>query len=246
MYRLIVLYSMPNWTFNKIKVVGKDEDIEQFISDANKHENGTMSFSSWIPVPETFLRYDTTNYPNGEGLEVGKPSRPWTEDSPIVTEELIEEYKAATKEQMEQYGVVGWYDYNCMTYGCKWDSQIDVASKTKNVLTLTCDTPWAAPFHFFETMSKRYTGLLFLMHSSYEMYLDEEYLIEKGSTVLLESKETDLDAIMEEDGFKVLVKQMWRLLLCNLGHIKYGFKRMIQSFLLKLGIIKQDEDDLPF
>lgn len=86
---------MPNWVFNTITIKGKNEDIERFLSDANKYGNGTIKFSSWIPVPETFIKYDTTNHPDGKGLEIGKRAG-YREDSPIVTQELIDEYKAAT------------------------------------------------------------------------------------------------------------------------------------------------------
>ena len=191
---------MPNWVFNQITIKGKTENIERFLSDSNKNQNGKLSFSSWIPVPETFEKYDTTNYPNGEGLEVGKPSRPWEEDSPIVTGELIEEYKAATKLQAEQYGVVGWYDYNLETYGCKWDSRVEVKSHTDDGLILICDTPWSAPTNFFITMSNRYPDLSFIMCSdSPENGYYDEYLIEKGQVTVLKSEEYNWDEYIEDD-----------------------------------------------
>ena len=190
---------MPNWVFNQITIKGKTENIERFISDSNKNQNGKLSFSSWIPVPETFEKYDTTNYPNGEGLEVGKPF-PFENDGPVVTAELIEEYKAATKLQAEQYGVVGWYDYNLETYGCKWDSKLVIESNDDEGLVLNCDTPWAAPTNFFITMSNRYPDLSFNMASdSPENGYYEEYLIEKGQVTVLKSEEYNWDEYIEDD-----------------------------------------------
>ena len=97
MYRLIVFIKMPNWVYNTITIKGKNADIEQFLSDANKYENETIRFSSWIPVPETFDKYDTTNFPNGERLEIGKPIPLGVEDAPIVTQELINEYNEVSR-----------------------------------------------------------------------------------------------------------------------------------------------------
>ena len=59
-----------------------------------KLEKG-LSARTFLPMPETFLLYDTTNYPKN--------------------------YPNAVKEQQEKYGVVGWYDYNKQTLGVKWN-----------------------------------------------------------------------------------------------------------------------------
>lgn len=159
---------MPNWTNNFITVKGPKEVLDKFIADGKANENGEYSFNSWIPIPETFIKYDTTNHPDGRGLEVGKKVG-WEEDSPIVTEELIEEYKQATKEQQEQYGVVGWYDWNCRNYGCKWDMTFDDFERRSDTeLYIKVDTPWSAPNTFLLTISERYPGLELVADSHYE------------------------------------------------------------------------------
>lgn len=190
---------MPNWVYNKITIEGKNENIERFLSDSKKDQNGQMTFSSWIPIPETFKKYDTTNYPNGKGLEIGK-SFTFKKDRQVVTKELIDEYKAATKLQREQYGVVGWYEYNCLTYGCKWDCTLDVESKADNELILNCETPWNAPIQFFITISNRYPELTFnICSDSIENGTYKEFMVEKGNVTLLKNQEyvyeEDLDDI---------------------------------------------------
>ena len=190
---------MPNWVFNKITINGKAENIEQFLSDSKKDQNGQMSFASWIPVPETFQKYDTTNFPNGKGLEIGKPSQPWREDSPIVTEELIEEYKAATKLQREQYGVVGWFNYNCLTYGCKWNCILDVERNDENGLIMNCETPWCTPIIFFKTISKCYPDLFInICSDSIENGFYQEFRIEKGVVNLLKNQKYVYDEDTED------------------------------------------------
>lgn len=235
---------MANCVFNTIKITGKNEDIEKYLSDANKYENGTIRFSSWIPVPETFIKYDTTNYPNGEGLEIGKPFPFVDDNAPIVTQELIDEYKAATKLQMEQYGVVGWYDYNCKTYGCKWDSGLEIKSQYDGELTLYCNTPWSPPINFFLTMSERYPELSFKVDSdSVESGFGAVYLLENGSGTVLESGEYyDGVYIRDDEKLRILIRKTWLWLRYN---CIYRPKWFLSDLLLKLRKTEPD-DELPF
>lgn len=159
---------MPNWTRNSISVEGPKEVLDKMLADGKANEQGVYAFSSWIPMPETYHKYDTTNHPNGEGLRVGEHVN-WDKDSPIVTEELIEEFKQATIEQKQKYGVVGWYDWNCANYGCKWDMDFDYLERISDTeLTIEVDTPWSAPNVFLLRMSQRYPELTFTADSHYE------------------------------------------------------------------------------
>jgi hypothetical protein len=160
---------MPNWTNNSISIQGPKEVLDKFIADGKPNEDGEYSFNSWIPIPETYRKYDTTNHPDGKGLTVGEHVDHFDKDSPIVTEELIEEYKQATKEQAEKYGAVGWYDWRCMYYGCKWDMTFDVMDRTSDTnLCIQVDTPWSAPSEFLLTISERYPELSINAYSVYE------------------------------------------------------------------------------
>lgn len=169
---------MPNWTYNTITIKGEKKNLDKFMNDAVKLENGELSLSSWIPTPETFLEYDTTNHPNGKGLKVGEKLYDGIGDQEeVITEELIEEYKQATKEQKEQYGVVGWYDYNVMTFGCKWDSEVVLEKSTDTEIVLSTETPWSAPYNWLRTISKKYPELVFHIHADYEegFWMDLEF-----------------------------------------------------------------------
>lgn len=170
---------MPNWTYNTIAITGNKDAIKKFKADAVKREDGTLSLSSWMPIPETFLKYDTTNHPNGEGLKVG--DKWWdglgSHGDEVVTEELIEELKKATAEQREKYGVVGWYDYNKMAFGCKWDSEVTIEDEDDTFINLSTETPWSAPHNWLRTLSKNYPELTFGLHADYEdgFWEDAEY-----------------------------------------------------------------------
>ena len=76
--------------------------------------------------------------------------------------ELIPEYgkysrgfRRAAAYQKKKYGVVGWYDWNCEHYGCKWDSDFGnwkLRCERDDAIVLCADmeTPWAVPFPFLD------------------------------------------------------------------------------------------------
>lgn len=166
---------MPNWTYNRITIKGEKDALKKFMTDAKMYD-GELFLSSWMPTPETYGKYDTTNHPYGEGLVVGKELFTGLLDlnGTIITEELIEEYKQATKEQKEKYGAVGWYDYNKMTFGCKWDSEVEVESESDEEIILTTDTPWNAPDNWLIKLSEKYPELHFNNFANYEEGFWEE------------------------------------------------------------------------
>lgn len=160
---------MPNWVKNFVIITGKDNDIQSMLNTilvnsgeekcnnlqdaynkvivSAKHnvpneesahiilENG-LSFGSLFPIPESFLLYDTTNYPD--------------------------RFPDAVKEQQKGYGVVGWYDYNCKYFGCKYDCELILTCLVSDsdtgtaTLRLECDTPWSPPIEFLERMKEKF------------------------------------------------------------------------------------------
>lgn len=182
---------MPNWTLNTINVRGSKEDIATMLNDAVKGENGALSLSSWFPIPETFKKYDTTNFPNAKGLVIGKKYHDAWGNEGIVTEEMIEEYKRATEEQMREYGVVGWHDYRCKYYGCKWDCEVEVLGEINDSVNLAIETPWNAPNAFLLHLSERYPNLTFVNHAVYEEGEWETVSFSKGEGELIDCGEPE-------------------------------------------------------
>ena len=184
---------MPNWTYNEIVVKGEKKNLDKFMADAIRHDSeAPLSLSSWLPIPETYLKYDTTNHPDGKGLKVGE--KWWDgfgDHGELVTEELIEEFKKATAEQRENYGVVGWREYNCKFFGCKWDSEVEVESEGEEGLVLTADTPWSAPEQWLRTISAKYPELTFNLYAQYEEGFWEEMDFRNGRKAELDSGEAD-------------------------------------------------------
>ena len=134
---------MPNWIATTLRIKGETaalEAVKKFVASDLR----AFDFDKIIPMPETFKKYDTTNYPNGERLQLGEHVG-YRKDSPIVTPELIDEYKAATRQQAAQYGAVGWYDWSCSYWGTKWNASDSAlaASTDGDELVYTFDTAWS-------------------------------------------------------------------------------------------------------
>ena len=172
---------MPNWTTNFVRISGDKKLLDKVLKELPMHdeEHGTYALTSIVPMPETYLKYDTTNYPDGKNLQIGKPAS-WSKNAPIVTEELIEEYKQATKEQREKYGTVGWYDWNCKYLGCKWDAEFSLNHSQGDLITDVFDTPWRSPDKAFIALSKKYPELRISMFSHYEDNANEILFFNDG------------------------------------------------------------------
>ncbi len=75
-------------------------------------------------------------------------------------EKYVFGYKRAKAYQQLKYGVVGWYDWNCKNYGCKWSMNIEwwaVVKETDDCFCLSAytETPWASPITFFDFLNKK-------------------------------------------------------------------------------------------
>ena len=157
---------MPNWVRNVVTLKGNAESVKKVVEFV-KSENSVFDFDKIVPQPESIKKYDTTNYPYGEKLVVGEPLDRFEKDSPIVTEELIEEYKVASKEQMNKYGVIGWYDWNRKYWGTKWNACEAYFNASDD--TFNFDTAWSAPLEVLEALGKLFPEVEFEF-----MYADED------------------------------------------------------------------------
>jgi len=156
---------MPNHITNIITIKGDEARVREVL-DFVKDGDALFSLNKIVPMPETFKKYDTTNHPNGKGLEVGYPVG-IEDDGPLVTEELIQEYKLATAEQRVRYGVVGWYDWRIANWGTKWDAY-DI-SKGDDGTIMFC-TAWDAPEPVIKALSAKFPDV-----EIYHAWADEDY-----------------------------------------------------------------------
>ena len=176
---------MPNWTSNYLTISGTPDKVIAFLNKGLRNtEHGevhsadkiptipenTLSLRSWLPMPETFHKYDTTNT-HAADLIVGEYAYIVNEngvnEKVLVTQEIKDAYTNAEREQLQTYGVIGWYDYNLKTLGCKWDCFIESiinAFTDENgdlVISFWIETPWTGCFDWTEAMAKENPDLLF-------------------------------------------------------------------------------------
>ena len=74
-------------------------------------------------------------------------------------EKYVRGHKRAKAYQQKKYGVVGWYDWNCENYGCKWDEKLEnwelkCEHSDSIVLSARMETPWAVPMAFIEYINQ--------------------------------------------------------------------------------------------
>jgi len=166
---------MPNWTTNEIRFSGNSDTVQKIMSEIKEciaKNEGIMNH--FIPRPDTYDEYDTTNYQSrtmNEGdMSYAGRCTPYNNNEPhVLTQEFIDKWKAAEEEQMQKYGAVGWYDWDCKYWGCKWDMSDCYCEDDY----LECSTPWNEPDAFIRGLSKLYPDIEITMESSFE---DSDFL----------------------------------------------------------------------
>lgn len=220
---------MPNWSYNTIALQGKKETVHEFIKLGLRNSNletsddiqkdfalllkegqtkivkgdsigrdttkpaevclgQFLSARTFLPMPDTFLMYDTTNHPDAFPAEI-------------------------VKEQKEKYGEVGWYKYNLLTLGTKWNFGLkdhDEEPELEEVGTDTwrfrfyCETAWSMPLAWCGAMKKQFPELaiVIMAHEESNEYLCVGEVDEDGEL----DETADLTPRMDNE-FKKWVKE---------------------------------------
>lgn len=170
---------MPNWCENSLFITGKKKDIVDFL---NYNGSGDFNFNKYLPIPEIYEKFDTTNSKDGrdvlhhEHIKKEDGSYETISTPKYATDEEYEKYSAdydaAVKEQKEKYGFVGWYDWNVFNWGTKWDidkienkgliAQIENNKDNEEVtIELFFDTAWSPCVVFLENIYTKFPDLTF-------------------------------------------------------------------------------------
>ena len=182
---------MPNWVLNEVKVFGEAKRVSEFMARVEEHKEAL--FDHFVPMPDIFKKFDTTNHPYGEHLVIGQKAS--FDDETIVTQEYINECKAMSELQKLKYGVVGWYDWHCKYWGTKWDAN----NVETDYNSFVCDTAWSAPIPVIEKMASEYPDLDFLLK-----YADEDCGANCGAVIYAFGK------VLENlDGSEAFGVSMW-------------------------------------
>lgn len=209
---------MPNWVENKViisgtknnvlklfsKVFGKKENyvswedylnIDTYTNDGAKK----ITMRSWLPMPKTFKDWDTTNnMKNFEWFCDGKNLS--QEELHKEYEKYVRGYKRACKYQQDKYGVVGWYEYNILTLGCKWDAELtnlSILQETKDtiIIAFTLETAWSMPKPFLQHLTT--FGVNVMTHSIEEAnFFDQIY--DANSDIVIKDIKQEKDELFNQ------------------------------------------------
>lgn len=162
---------MPNWVENKVTFIDGCDRLLEKLHELDNHiaDKRPRLLSSFVPRPDIYEKYDTTNYTD-KTVEVGKEyylmyDEDGNKKKVLVTPEILADLKATINKQKEEYGAVGWYDWNCKYWGTKWD----VFDWGLFHDSLSLSTAWSHPMEFFITLSKQYPEAVFAVE-----YVDED------------------------------------------------------------------------
>lgn len=160
---------MPNWVKNTVALKGTKQQMTKLFSQVadvktwedveNKIDNFELTMRSFLPMPQTFLDWDTTN--DMEKFEWFCKGKNQTEEELRKEyENYVSGYKAAREHQQKFYRCVGWYDYNYKTLGCKWDANLEnitIADELEKddivIVYFSLETAWSIPIPFLQHLA---------------------------------------------------------------------------------------------
>lgn len=189
---------MPNWSTNTIIIQGHRSDMQNFIGLGLRNskleptgdidadfltlvDKGTtrvqdeipasprereaghvaevadrvwLSARTFFPMPDTYLKHDTTNYAG--------------------------EYPAEVIAEQSEMGAVGWYEYNLITLGVKWNFSLNegddiefhrIGDTDLYRMTIQCETAWSTPDGWLARIKREFPGLDVLIFAREESLL---------------------------------------------------------------------------
>ena len=165
---------MPNHCDNSLWVVGRPRDVEKFL-DASKNPNfgkrhEKPDWKGEFHEDRREWRIFQGNYPCP--TELVETEAAFHSDEKLQSA-LIEREKA----NLEKYGAKNWYDWCCNNWGTKWDAchaahermpYVVAGANSKDRVTISFDTAWAAPEQVIHALVRKYPNLNFVHSYSYE------------------------------------------------------------------------------
>lgn len=173
-----------DWLLGILKAKGSNfslGDVEGATDDKDR-----IFFSDMMGYPSTFKEWDTTNHPRYanhsevsdrfatlqnlkgnkffqftpsqlDGLDKGEEIQLTKQQK----KDFANGWNEIIGQQENEYGVVGWYDYNRMYFGCKWDEYLTEVLPNGDQLILRVTTPWTYPKGFFNFLQEKFSELTF-------------------------------------------------------------------------------------
>lgn len=127
---------MPNWTYNSVLFVGKENQLKK-LQTMLKSDDNEFDFNNVIPMPNELS--DTVS-----GSESAKPE--WQ--------------KKRSQELMNKYGADNWYDWSIMNWGTKWNACDTEVEYEGGYLSYRFNTAWDAPRRIAEALLRMQKTIL--------------------------------------------------------------------------------------
>ena len=169
--------SVPNWVYNRVHG-------SKAVCSSLLDEKGRPTFTKLVPTPhalklmeevedsqlysaytKSILDADPSSL-----LELytrrnpGKPYDEWVDE--LATTYPLD-VVLARKDLQDEYGVDGWYDFNCKYYGCKWDASSEEEYED-GVTEIEFQTPWSPPEPIMDLVANMFPEEKFTWHCDEE------------------------------------------------------------------------------
>ena len=181
---------MPNWTGNRLSIIGSVEDINLFEADrlaALKANDCDMeqiiTFHMVLPMPQELKGTQGGPRPMREAeIRQMAAQYNWSEESlqAALEKQMTDELEAKLDGLKAKYGSDNWYDWCCANWGTKWDACHAAYDRiayelpgfssdpARDRIRITFDTAWAAPEPVIHALVRKYPNLNFVHSYSYE------------------------------------------------------------------------------
>ncbi len=177
---------MPNWTGNNLTIIGTVEDINLFEADrvaALKANDCDMeqiiTFHMVLPMPQELKGTIFPRRRTADQLRRDAKDYSWSDEvlQDNLANALTPEDAAKLDELKAKFGADNWYDWCCDNWGTKWDAchaahermpYVVAGANSKDRVTISFDTAWAAPEQVIHALVRKYPNLNFVHSYSYE------------------------------------------------------------------------------
>lgn len=175
---------MPNWCYNKLKVSGFKNKMEQRLFKEQVRSKGIVGkddedicIEKLFPLPKELEGTQSPSNPISSPIEYALAKKEY--DQAIAKDPNSYASKpitvAMSSQLKKKYGVDNWYDWNCANYGTKWGfAHSNLYKEGKSYLKYEFDTAWSQPEPAIEKMSALYPNL------DFELRFVEEGMAFKG------------------------------------------------------------------
>lgn len=176
---------MPNWVRNQVMITGAPEKVE-----ALKKQVGAPTE---VPGVESVRDSEGNYLRDGDGNFVYNNTTHTDQDPGFSLWNIIR----PRPEEYDSYRNQGWYDWNCRTWGCKWDvSDLEIVDDSPGHWHISFDTPWSPPSEALTLLSAQHPEVRVHVEWTEEQGFGAEQVFEAGGVDTL--REWDIPETHEQ------------------------------------------------